>query len=155
MEKQPCVYILASGINGTLYVGVTSNLIGRVYQHRQKLIAGFTKRYDVSDLVWYEVHEQMESAILREKQLKKWSRVAKKRLIELRNPLWQDLWPGLALPSMASRQLLLRCSTSCIHAVVDPGIPCRDDVLFRCLRFPKYYRRDESFLKSANRNHAE
>ncbi len=101
MEKQPCVYILASGINGTLYVGVTSNLIGRVYQHRQKLIAGFTKRYDVSDLVWYEVHEQMESAILREKQLKKWSRVAKKRLIELHNPLWQDLWIELTSPSMA------------------------------------------------------
>ena len=116
MEKQPCVYILASRPNGTLYVGVTSNLIGRVYQHRQKLIAGFTQRYDVSNLVWYEVHEQMESAILREKQLKNWSRVAKKRLIEMTNPLWQDLWPDLALPSMASRQLLLRCSTSCIHA---------------------------------------
>jgi len=102
MEKQPCVYILASGLNGTLYVGVTSNLIGRVYQHRQKLIAGFTQRYSVHDLVWYEVHEQMESAILREKQLKKWSRAAKKRLIELRNPLWQDLWLDLALPSLAS-----------------------------------------------------
>ncbi|MGZ8162562.1 GIY-YIG nuclease family protein [Methylobacter svalbardensis] len=96
MEKQPCVYILASGLNGTLYVGVTSNLIGRVYQHRQNLIVGFTQRYGVHDLVWYEVHEQMESAILREKQLKNWSRVAKKRLIELRNPLWQDLWPDLA-----------------------------------------------------------
>ena len=108
MEKQPCVYILASRPNGTLYVGVTSNLIGRVYQHRQKLVAGFTQRYNVSDLVWYEVHEQMESAILREKQLKNWSRVAKKRLIELANPQWQDLWPALELPSLASRQLLLR-----------------------------------------------
>ncbi len=116
MEKQPCVYILASCPNGTLYIGVTSNLIGRVYQHRQKLIPGFTQRYNISDLVWYEIHEQMESAILREKQLKNWSRVAKKRLIEMRNPLWQDLWPDLALPSLAARQLLLRCSTSCIHA---------------------------------------
>jgi putative endonuclease len=115
MEKQPCVYILASRPNGTLYIGVTSNLIGRVYQHRENLIAGFTKRYDVHNLVWYEVHEQMESAILREKQLKNWSRIAKKRLIELNNPKWRDLWPDLELPSMASRQLLLRCSTSCIH----------------------------------------
>ncbi len=102
MEKQPCVYILASRPNGTLYIGVTSNLIGRVYQHRQNLIAGFTQRYKVHNLVWYELHEQMESAILREKQLKNWSRVAKKRLIELTNPQWQDLWPYSELPSMVS-----------------------------------------------------
>jgi len=102
MEKQPCVYILASRPNGTLYIGVTSNLIGRIYQHRQKLIPGFTQRYNISDLVWYEVHGQMESAILREKQLKNWSRVAKKRLIELSNPLWQDLSTDLGLPSMAA-----------------------------------------------------
>ncbi len=102
MEKQPCVYILASGLNGTLYVGVTSNLIGRVYQHRHELVAGFTRRYRVHSLVWFEVHEQMESAILREKQLKKWSRTAKKRLIEQSNPKWKDLWPDLALPSVAS-----------------------------------------------------
>jgi putative endonuclease len=102
MEKQPCVYILASRPNGTLYIGVTSNLIGRVYQHRQNLIAGFTQRYHIHNLVWYEVHEQMESPILREKQLKNWSRVAKKRLIEMSDPLWQDLWPDLTSPSMAS-----------------------------------------------------
>ena len=83
--------MLASGVNGKLYIGVTSNLIGRVYQHRQNLVAGFTQRYHVHTFFWYEVHEQMESAILREKQLKNWSRTAKKRLIELRNPLWQDL----------------------------------------------------------------
>ncbi|WP_081906149.1 GIY-YIG nuclease family protein [Methylobacter tundripaludum] len=106
MEKQPCVYILASRPNGTLYIGVTSNLIGRVYQHRQKQIAGFTQRYDVHNLVWYEVHEQMESAIFREKQLKNWSRVAEKRLIELSNPMWQDVSPDLGLPSLAARQLL-------------------------------------------------
>ena len=102
IEKQPCVYILASGVNGTLYVGVTSNLIGRVYQHRENLVEGFTSRYGVHSLVWYEVHEQMESAILREKQIKKWSRVAKKRLIELSNPTWQDLWVVLTSPSLAS-----------------------------------------------------
>jgi putative endonuclease len=101
MEKQPCVYILASRPNGTLYIGVTSNLIGRVYQHHQNLIAGFTQRYDVHNLVWYEVHEQMESAILREKQLKNWSRTAKIRLIEQTNPKWQDLWSDLESPSMA------------------------------------------------------
>jgi putative endonuclease len=102
MEKQPCVYILASRPNGTLYIGVTSNLIGRIYQHRQKLIAGFTQRYNVHNLVWYEIHEQMETAILREKQLKNWSRVAKKRLIEMSNPMWHDLPTDLGLPSLAS-----------------------------------------------------
>ena len=102
MEKLPCVYLLASAPNGTLYVGVTSNLIGRVYQHRQGLLAGFTQRYGVHDLVWFEAHKRMETAILHEKQLKKWSRVAKKRLIEQRNPRWQDLWPDLVSPSMAS-----------------------------------------------------
>ncbi|MBL1263075.1 GIY-YIG nuclease family protein [Candidatus Methylomicrobium oryzae] len=108
MEKHPCVYILASGKNGTLYVGVTSDLIGRIYQHRQKLIGGFTARYGVTQLVWYEVHGQMESAILREKQIKKWPRIAKKRLIELSNSTWQDLWPDLVSPSLAtgSRQSL-------------------------------------------------
>jgi putative endonuclease len=95
MDKQPCVYMLASERNGTLYIGVTSNLIGRVYQHRNEVVDGFTKRYGVHDLVWYEIHERMESAILREKQLKKWSRIAKIRLIERRNPNWQDLWPEL------------------------------------------------------------
>ena len=71
MEQQPCVYILSSRRNGTLYAGVTANLIGRVYQHRNCLIIGFTQRYGVHNPVWYEVHERMESAILREKQLKR------------------------------------------------------------------------------------
>jgi len=95
MTKQPCVYLLANQPNGTLYTGVTSNLIQRVYQHREGLVDGFTKRYGVHHLVWYELHETMESAIKREKQLKSWPRKAKIRLIELQNPLWQDLWPGL------------------------------------------------------------
>jgi len=102
MEKQPCVYILASARNGTLYVGVTSDLIGRVYQHRQELLVGFTKKYHVHTLAWFEVHERMESAILREKQIKKWPRIFKKRLIEQHNPDWNDLWPDLVSPSMAS-----------------------------------------------------
>ena len=95
MEKQPCVYLLASGRNGTLYVGVTSDLIKRIYQHRNNLVDGFTKRYGVHHLMWYEVHEQMESAILREKQIKKWQRMAKIGLIEKGNPAWLDLWDDL------------------------------------------------------------
>jgi putative endonuclease len=102
MNKQPCVYMLSSQRNGTLYIGVTSDLIKRVYQHRMGMVDGFTKRYGIHDLAWYEVHEIMESAILREKQLKKWSRVAKIRLIEQQNPSWQDLWLELVSPSMAS-----------------------------------------------------
>ena len=102
MNKQPCVYMLSSQRNGTLYIGVTSDLIKRVYQHRMEMVAGFTKRYKIHTLVWYEIHEIMESAILREKQLKKWSWIAKIRLIERQNPNWQDLWPELASPSMAS-----------------------------------------------------
>ncbi|MGR8932461.1 MAG: GIY-YIG nuclease family protein [Gammaproteobacteria bacterium] len=96
MTKRPCVYLLASRPNGTLYIGVTSNLIQRVYQHREGLVEGFTKRYGVHDLVWYELHETMESAITREKRLKNWTRKAKIRLIELKNPAWRDLWQDLA-----------------------------------------------------------
>ncbi len=95
MNKQPYVYILASNRNGTLYVGVTSDLIKRVYQHRNGLVAGFTKRYHVHNLVWFEAHERMESAILREKELKRWRRVAKLGLIEQVNPEWRDLWEDL------------------------------------------------------------
>jgi len=87
--------MLASQKNGSLYIGVTSDLIGRVYQHRQGLVEGFTKRYGIHTLVWYEVHEAMESAIVREKQLKKWPRKAKIRLIEVGNPEWRDLWGQL------------------------------------------------------------
>lgn len=89
---QPAVYILASQRNGTLYIGVTSNLAQRIYQHKAHLAQGFTERYDVSRLVWYELHETMKSAITREKQLKKWNRQWKLRLIEENNPTWRDLW---------------------------------------------------------------
>ncbi|TWT23749.1 GIY-YIG nuclease family protein [Luteimonas marina] len=95
MNKQPATYILASGRNGTLYVGVTSDLIGRVWQHRNHLAPGFTDRYRVTRLVWYEVHDAMEAAITREKQLKKWNRAWKIRLVEESNPYWNDLWPSL------------------------------------------------------------
>ena len=93
--KQPCVYILASRRNGTLYVGVTSNLAARVWQHKNDVVDGFSKRYGVHTLVWYEPHETMESAILREKQLKAGSRARKLGLIEAMNPDWQDLYDGL------------------------------------------------------------
>ena len=90
--KQPAVYLLATGKRGTLYIGVTSNLVARTWQHREHLVDGFTKRYDVTMLAWYELHGTMESAILREKQLKKWNREWKLRLVQESNPEWRDLW---------------------------------------------------------------
>jgi putative endonuclease len=89
--KQPCVYLLASARNGTLYTGVTSDLVKRVWQHKESLVEGFTKQYDVHMLVWYELHETLESAIAREKAIKKWNRAWKLKTIELMNPLWRDL----------------------------------------------------------------
>ena len=91
-DKQSCVYILASHKNGTLYTGVTSNLIQRVYQHKNNLIEGFTKKYGVHSLVYYELHENILSAITREKQIKKWKRQWKIELIEKNNPNWKDLY---------------------------------------------------------------
>ena len=90
-EREPCVYILASARNGTLYIGVTSDLLTRIHQHRDGSFEGFSKRYDVKRLVWFEPHEEMEPAIIREKQLKKWNRAWKLRLIEETNPDWRDL----------------------------------------------------------------
>ncbi len=91
MRKNPCVYILASKRNGTLYTGVTSNLAQRVEQHKTKAVEGFTKRYAVHALVWYERHETMAGAIAREKAIKKWNRAWKVELIEAVNPKWRDL----------------------------------------------------------------
>ena len=85
-EKQPCVYILASRRNGTLYIGVTSSIADRMFTHQHALLPGFTSKYDVKRLVYYELHETMELAILREKRLKKWNRLWKIRLIEQMNP---------------------------------------------------------------------
>ena len=92
MHKHPTVYILASQRNGTLYVGVTSDLVARVDAHRRGVIEGFTKKYGVTRLVYYEHHETMAEAIAREKQMKKWRRQWKLRLIEEKNPDWRDLY---------------------------------------------------------------
>jgi len=88
---QPAVYILASGRNGTLYTGVTSDLIRRVYEHREEIMPGFTSKHGVKRLVWFEQHGTMEQAITREKRIKKWNRAWKLRLIEESNPRWRDL----------------------------------------------------------------
>jgi len=95
MNKQPAVYILASRKNGTLYVGVTSELVKRVWEHKSDLVEGFTKRYGVHQLVWYELHESMDKAIEREKRLKEWKRKWKLKLIENSNPAWKDLYNAL------------------------------------------------------------
>jgi len=92
MNRQPAVYILANKRNGTLYVGVTSDLIKRIWQHKNNVVKGFTERYSVHQLVWYELHETMESAIRKEKMLKNWKRAWKLELIERSNPNWKDLY---------------------------------------------------------------
>ena len=95
MAKQLCTYILASGRNGTLYVGVTSDVVKRGYEHKQDLIKGFTNQYHVHKLVFFEMHSSMEAAITREKQIKKWNRSWKLRLIEKTNPEWRDLFSDI------------------------------------------------------------
>ena len=110
-ERQPCVYILASGYNGTLYVGVTSNLIGRIVQHREGLFDGYTRRYGTLRLVYFEVADRMEVAIRREKQLKRYRRDWKRNLIEHENPTWDHLAVGFGLKPLAASP----------SAPVDPG----------------------------------
>jgi putative endonuclease len=95
MNRQPAVYILASKRNGTLYIGVTSDLIKRIWEHKSTVVKGFTERYNVHQLVWYELHETMESAISKEKMLKNWKRAWKLELIESSNPDWQDLYESI------------------------------------------------------------
>jgi putative endonuclease len=95
MDKTSYVYILASSRYGTLYIGVTSNLIQRIWQHREAFTEGFTKEYKVKQLVWYEQHAEIVAAITREKQIKKWRRDWKIELIQKSNPLWQDLFEDL------------------------------------------------------------
>ncbi len=95
MEKQPCVYILASKPNGTLYTGVTSDLVKRIWQHKNKIHQGFTTKYNVHTLVYYEPHQTMPTAITREKQIKKWNRQWKINLIQKQNPHWRDLWEDI------------------------------------------------------------
>ena len=111
MDRQPCVYILASCPNGTLYTGVTSDLIKRVWEHKNNVVPGFTKKYGVHMLVWYELHETMESAILREKRIKKWNRDWKRQLIQQSNATWEDLYykiTGCPLPDKDIRGQVLR-----------------------------------------------
>jgi putative endonuclease len=90
------VYLLASKPHGTLYVGVTSDLLKRVWEHKYKAVPGFTSRYRVDKLVWFETHDSWESAIRREKQIKEWRRAWKRELIEANNPYWTDLFPSLS-----------------------------------------------------------
>ena len=92
---QPCTYIMASQRNGTLYIGVTSYLVKRVWEHKSDFVEGFTKQHQVHNLVWYELYGNMESAIIREKQLKEWKREWKLELIESFNPYWNDLYQAI------------------------------------------------------------
>ncbi|MEZ9510123.1 GIY-YIG nuclease family protein [Vibrio breoganii] len=95
MNKQPCVYILSSQNKNVLYIGVTSNLPARVWQHKNKVVEGFTHKYNVATLVYYEMHDAMESVISREKQLKMWNRAWKEHLVNKANPQWKDLYQDL------------------------------------------------------------
>ena len=90
--KQPCVYIITNDRNTTLYIGVTSNLIQRIYQHKAKLVEGFSAKYNLHKLVHFEQFEDMDDAISREKRLKRWNRDWKNQLIDERNPRWIDLY---------------------------------------------------------------
>ena len=95
MDRQPAVYILASKRNGTLYTGVTSNLVKRIWEHKNDTTEGFTKKYGVHTLVYFELHQTMLEAITREKQIKKWNRQWKINLIERENAQWRDRWPEI------------------------------------------------------------
>ena len=97
-ERYYWVYILASAVGGTLYIGVTNDLVRRIYEHRNDLVRGFTKRYGVHRLVYYEPHNDIEAAIRREKRLKRWNRTWKIKLIEQMNPDWDDLYSQIASP---------------------------------------------------------
>ena len=96
MEKQFYVYIMTSRRNGTLYIGMSSNLVQRVWQHKNNMVEGFTDKYNVKHLVYFEVHDSAGSAITREKQIKKWRRKWKLRLIEEHNPQWEDLFSKIS-----------------------------------------------------------
>jgi putative endonuclease len=96
-DRTPCIYILASGPRGTIYIGVTSDLPGRLFQHRSGITRSFVHEHRVYRLVWYEVAECMDAAIAREKQLKRWHRDWKLNLIERQNPEWNDLAPALGI----------------------------------------------------------
>ncbi|MEN2787437.1 GIY-YIG nuclease family protein [Sphingomonas qilianensis] len=111
IERTPCVYILANREYGAMYVGVTSNLVGRIIQHREGRFDGHTKKYGIARLVYFEVAGTMEAAIAREKQLKRWRREWKRNLIEAANPGWNDLAVGFGLPPLPAA----------IRGAADPG----------------------------------
>ena len=103
MEREPAVYIMASAFHGTIYTGVTSNLLQRIHQHRAQAFSGFTAQYSVKRLVWFEMHSTMEYAIRREKQLKNWRREWKMALIEAKNPTWRDLAEDFGFVSLIKK----------------------------------------------------
>ncbi|HWT11331.1 MAG TPA: GIY-YIG nuclease family protein [Allosphingosinicella sp.] len=104
MEREPAVYIVASGFHGTIYTGVTSNLAQRVHQHREGTLGGFTARYGCKRLVWFETGGSMEGAIAREKQIKAWTRAWKVALIEQANPTWRDLAEDFGFEPLIARK---------------------------------------------------
>jgi putative endonuclease len=103
VEKTPVVYIVTNSFHGTLYTGVTSDLLGRIYQHRNSSLGGFTAKHGCTRLVWFEVHETMESAIRREKSIKRWLRSWKYDLIEAANPTWRDLAENFGFEPLLKR----------------------------------------------------
>ncbi len=105
MDRLPCVYLLANGFHGTLYTGVTSNLPGRVWQHRNEVMRGFTSRYSVKRLVWFETGDTMEGVIYREKQITRWKREWKIQLIEGKNPTWRDLAEDFGFHSLITNKV--------------------------------------------------
>ncbi len=105
MERDPAVYIMASGFHGTLYVRVTSNLFQRVYQHRTGMLGGFTTRHGCKRLVWFEMYGSMEQAILHEKRIKRWLRPWKYELIAAANPTWRDLAEDFGFEPLAGRKV--------------------------------------------------
>jgi len=105
MDRSPCVYLLATSFHGSLYTGVTSNLVGRIYQHREEIMKGHTARYGIKRLVWFEVHETMEAAIRREKAIKRWVRPYKYALVESTNPTWRDLAEDWGFEPLIKRQV--------------------------------------------------
>ena len=105
MDRAPCVYLLASSFHGRLYTGVTSNLLQRIAQHREQMTRGHTARYEIKRLVWFEMHETMEAAIVREKRIKRWVRPYKYALIEEANPTWRDLAEDYGFEPLVRRQV--------------------------------------------------
>ena len=105
MERLPCVYLLGSTVHGTPYTGVTSNLPGRLHPHRDEITKGFTTRHRVKRLVWFEVHDRMETAIRREKSIKRWLREWKIALVEAENPTWRDLAEDWGFEPLIRRQV--------------------------------------------------